>query len=56
MADTIRVSKVNLVVLESDAPAGDTLLRVTKAQLVVLTGVTDVNLSPPAGRSQVIVI
>lgn len=56
MADTIRVTKSNIVVLESNAPVGETHLRITKSQIVVLSGVSDVSYSPPAGRSQVIVI
>lgn len=55
MADTIRVTKSNLVVLETDAPTGDGTLRVTKISLALITGVTDVTLGPPAGRKQIII-
>lgn len=56
MADTIRVTKSNIVVLETDAPVGDTTLRMTKIAFVTITGVTDENPAPPTGRSQVIII
>jgi hypothetical protein len=55
MANTIRVTKSNIVVLEADAPTGDGTLRVTAANLVLITGVTDVTLAPPTGRATVIV-
>lgn len=55
MADTIRVTKSNLVVLETDAPAGDGTLRVTKISVAIISGVTDVTLNPPTGRSAVII-
>ena len=56
MADTIRVTQSNIVVLETSSPAADTELRITKSRIVILTNVTDVNLAPPAGRSAIIMI
>lgn len=56
MANTIRVTKSNIAVLETDAPVGDTTLRMTKISFVTITGVTDENPAPPTGRSQVIII
>ncbi len=50
MADTIRVTTSNIVVLETDAPVGDGYLRVTRASFVLLTGVDDQNFSLPTGR------
>jgi hypothetical protein len=55
MADTIRVTKSSIVVLETDAPTGDGTLRVTKISLALITGVTDVTLNPPTGRRMIVI-
>jgi len=54
MADTIRVSKSNLVVAETSAPAADGPLRITRAKLVIISGVTEVSLNLPAGRKNIV--
>lgn len=50
MADTIRVTKSQIVVLETDAPIGDGKLRVSQVSFVLISGVTDLTLSLPAGH------
>lgn len=53
MANTIRVTKSNIVVLETSAPVGDGTLRVTKTNLISITGVSDENLNLPTGRKNI---